>query len=175
MGMKDISMRRIILIVVGVAVLSLLLLVMWNEAWGPFRGWRIKRQKTLVGGIIMHIDDIELSPQTTGKDALRVRCRYTGGDPNKGNYLTASLLASPNGPELHCGIYGQAPAAPVGEAGIPMFWEFSKAPEHVAQFTMRIIVKPLATAQIQPAPQYNVDFTLPYLPRFEPSGDDYRP
>jgi hypothetical protein len=63
MGMKDISMRRIILIVVGVAVLSLLLLVMWNEAWGPFRGWRIKRQKTLVGGIIMHIDDIELSPK----------------------------------------------------------------------------------------------------------------
>ena len=127
----------------------------------------------------MQIDDLYLLPEHNrikggpDRDVLRVRCRYLGGDPNEKYYLRGELLAASAGPKLDYGDgYGQFAAAPIGQEGLPMMWEFWKTPPSNSKFTMRIITVSKADPLSAQA-AHHVDFTLPYLPKPTASGETY--
>ena len=105
----------------------------------------------------MQVDDLFVEP-SDGHRMLVVSCRYLGGDPNqRQDGMQGVLLASPGGPELRSGLYGQA-ASPSGGPGFPVLWQFANAPEHCDQFTMRI------TVNKGRKDEHFVDFNLPNLP-----------
>ncbi len=151
--------RYLILCIVGLGVLMAFALL-WGPAHDFLRSYRIKQQRPLVGNITMHVDELYLI-QNNGTNHLAVRCRYVGGDPHKDCALQGALLASPGGPELDYGLYGEA-ASPFGGEGIPVIWQFRNPPEG-NQFTMRIKVVPLNTP-LGHGVRY-VDFTLPNSPK----------